>query len=86
MPSTRSVSSPCASASCNSTYDPQSINPDDVDKLFTFPIGSKLSIENEKDVENICCKELSDILEDCFLTNDEKDKGKKSKNFTTMEF
>ena len=56
MPSTRSVSSSCASASRDSTYDPQSIKPDDVDKLFTSPTGSKLSIEKEKDVEKFAAR------------------------------
>ena len=62
-------------------YDPQSITPDDVDNLFISPTGSKLTIEKEKDLEKICCEELSDILKDCFLEDDKKDTGKKIEEF-----
>ena len=84
MSSTRSVSSSCASSSCDSTYDPKSINPDEADNIFTSPTGSKLSVEKEKDVEKVC-EELLDILEDCFLEDKKKDKGKTIEKFYKNE-
>ena len=59
----------------------QTNNAEDIDKLFVSPSGSKISIEKEDDVNRFCCEELSNIIEDCFLEDDEKYSGKPIKEF-----
>ena len=74
-----SVSSASSSAPCMSTSTCKSVRTNDVDELFVSPSGSKLNTEAE--TNKICCKELSNILEDCFLEDDEKDTGKPIEEF-----
>ena len=75
------------SATDDSSYNPSSVEEtqtmlaEEVDKLFVSPSGSKISIEKEDDVNKLCCEELSNIIEDCFLEDDEKDSGKPIEEF-----
>ena len=81
MPSNNLQSPSSASTKGYSASTTRSLSADDVDKLFTSPCGSKLSIDKETDVNKICCEELSNILEDCFLDDDEDDSGRPMEEF-----
>ena len=81
MSSSTSVSLESSSAACMSKSTCKSVRTDDVDELFLSPSGSKLSLKSEEETNKICCEELSNILEDCFLEDDEKDTGKPIEEF-----
>ena len=81
MSTSTSVSLASSSVACTSTSTGRSVRTSDVDRLFISPSGSKLSIDKEADTDKICCEELSNILEDCFLEDDEKDTGKPIEEF-----
>ena len=69
------------SAASKSTSTCKSVRTNDVDNLFLSPSGSKLSINSEAETNKICCEELSNILEDCFLEDDANDTGKPIEEF-----
>ena len=81
MSSRTSESSASASAAGMSGSTCKSVRTNDVDELFVSPSGSKLSLKTEAETNKICCEELSNILEDCFLEDDKKDTKKLSKIF-----
>ena len=81
MSASNSVSSESSSPACMSKSTCKSVRTDDVNELFVSPSGSKLSLKTEKETNKICCEELSNILEDCFLEDDEKDTGKPIEEF-----
>ena len=81
MSSRTSESSASASAAGMSGSTCKSVRTNDVDELFVSPSGSKLSLKTEAETNKICCEELSNILEDCFLEDDKKDTGKPIEEF-----
>ena len=76
--SSRTSSPEPSTMASGTTYD---LNEDDVDDLFKSPTGSVLSAKSKKDIEKICNEELSNILEDCFLCDEDADSSRGVKEY-----